>query len=88
MHTSYLNKNILNRYFIHISRRFIKLRMEMGNVPKRQQSDRQQQKVTSRSSMQREIPAPGSVLQLAPKQIYTSSVIMNAIINSKWFTRN
>ena len=31
---------------------------------------RQQQKVTNRSSMQREIPAPGGVLQLAPKQIY------------------
>ena len=40
---------------------------------------RQQQKVTNRSSMQREIPAPGDVLQLGPKQIYTSSVIMNAI---------
>ena len=55
--------------------------MEMGNVPKRQQPDhrkKQQQKVTNRSSMQREIPAPGGVLQQAHKQIYTSSVIMNA----------
>ena len=40
----------------------IKLRMEMGNVPKRQQPDhrkKQQQKVTNRSSMKREIPAHG-----------------------------
>ena len=36
------------------------------------------------------IPAPGDVLQLAPTQIYTSSVliIMNAILNSKLYTRN
>ena len=31
--------------------------------------NRQQQKVTNRSSMQRETPAPGGVLQLAHKQI-------------------
>ena len=58
----------------------------MGNVPKRQQPDhrkKQQQKVTNWSSMQREIPTPGGVLQLVPKQIYTSSVIMNAILISK-----
>ena len=42
----------------------------------------------NRSSMQREIPAPGGVIQLAPKQIFTSSVIMNAILNSKFYTRN
>ena len=44
----------------------------MGNVPKRQQPDHrniQQQKVTNRTSMLREIPAPGGVRQLAPKQI-------------------
>ena len=51
-----------------------KMRMEMGNVSKRQQPDhawnRQQQKVTNRSSMQGEIPEPGDDLQLAPKQIF------------------
>ena len=54
----------------------IKLRMEMGNVPKRQQPDhrkKQQQKVINRSSMQREIPVPGGVLQLAPKQRYSEA---------------
>ena len=71
--------------------RCIKLRMEMGNVSKRQQPDhrkKQQQKVANRSSMQRKIPAPGGVLQLAPKQIYTSSVIMNAILISELYTKN
>ena len=49
---------------------------------------RQQQKVTNRSSIQRQILAPGGVLQLAPKQTYTGSVIMNIILNSKLYTRN
>ena len=49
---------------------------------------RQQRKVTNRSSMQREILAPGGVPQLAPKQKYTGSVIMNTILNSKLYTRN
>ena len=42
----------------------------MGNVSKIPQPDhrnRQQQKVPNRSSMQREITAPGGCLKLAPK---------------------
>ena len=31
---------------------------------------------------------PGGFLQLARKQIYTGSVIMNTILNSKLYTRN
>ena len=47
--------------------------MEMGNLSKRQQPDHRKTynsriKVTNRSSMQRKIPAPGGVLQLAPIQ--------------------
>ena len=60
----------------------IKLRMEIGNVPKRQQPDH---RADNRSSIQREILAPGGVLRLAPKQIYTGSVIMNTILNSKLY---
>ena len=50
----------------------------MGNVFKEtttRPESRKQQKVTNRSSMQREILAPGGVPQLAPKQIYTTCYI-------------
>ena len=62
----------------------IKLRIEMGNMSKRQQPDHRvdnSQKATNGSSMQLETPAPGGVLQLA--NMYTSSVIMDVILNSK-----
>ena len=34
------------------------------------------------------IPAPVDVLQLAPKNMYTSTVIMDVILNSELYTRN
>ena len=34
------------------------------------------------------IPAPVGVLQLAPKNMYTSTVIMDVILNSELYTRN
>ena len=66
----------------------------MGNVPKRQQPDHRKKKTTAEGHQQvfnvarnSRTRRPG-VLQLAPKQIYTSSVIMNAILISKLYTRN
>ena len=47
----------------------IKLRMEMGNVSKRQQPDHSadnSRRPPMAFSMQRQTPAPGGVLQLAP----------------------
>ena len=53
-------------------RRIIKLRMDMGNVSKRQQPDHRadnSQRQPMRLQCIEETPAPGGVLQLAPKQI-------------------
>ena len=70
---------------------YIKLRMEMGNVPKRQKPDHRKKTTAeghqqvfnvARNSRTRRRPSTG------PKQIYTSSVIMNAILISKLYTRN
>ena len=49
--------------------------MEMGNVSKRQQPDQ----TTNASSTQRDNPAHGGVLQLAP------SVIMDVILSKQLF---
>ena len=58
-----------SKFMIYID---IKLRMEMGNVPKRQQPDHRadnSRKATNGFSMQRETPPPGGIRQLAPKHI-------------------
>ena len=34
------------------------------------------------------IPAHGGVLQLAPSKMYTSTVIIDVILNSELYTRN
>ena len=34
------------------------------------------------------IPAPVGVLQLAPKNMYTSTVIVDVILNTELYTRN
>ena len=50
----FFNGLFFTKYLIYQFYSIIKLRMEMGNVPKRQQPDhrkKQQQKVTNRSSM-------------------------------------
>ena len=61
--------------------------MEMGNVSKRQQPDRRKNN-SRRSLTGLQCSETFPHLQLAPKQIYTSSVIMNAILISKLYTRN
>ena len=64
--------------------------MEMGNVPKRQQPDhRADNSRRSPTGLQcNEKFSHRRRPSAAPKQIYTSSVIMNTILNSKLYTRN
>ena len=69
----------------------IKLRMEMGNVSKRQQPDIEQ--TTAEGHQQVFNAARNSCTQRRPSggpltNIYTSSVIMNLILNSELYIRN
>ena len=67
----------------------IKLIKEMGNVSKRQQPDhraynsRQWVFNVARNSRTRKRPSAGTL-----KNMYTSTVIMDVILNSELYTRN